>query len=70
MTIQWINIRDDTNVIKELLMLKKDFKQITSNPGRGLLFCLWNRILYHNGKRKIIHAPKKIHIIRQMIFMQ
>ena len=63
MTIQWVNIRDDT-IVQGIAYVKKGFQaQLHQHPeAEDYYFVYGTGILYHNRKREIIHAPKKIHI--------
>lgn len=63
MTIKWINIRDDTNV-QGIAYVKKGYQaELHHHPqAEDYYFIYGTGMLYHNGIREIISAPKKIHI--------
>lgn len=63
MTIKWINIRDNS-IVQGIAYVKKGFQaELHYHPeAEDYYFVYGIGLLYHNGKREIIYAPKKIHI--------
>lgn len=63
MSIQWLNIRDNT-IVQGIAYVQKGFKAQLHyhQEAEDYYFIYGSGLLFHNGKQDIIHAPRKIHI--------